>query len=91
MAPLWRADRKAGAQQAPVEATRLSPKGKRSDESCWGIILEADPRSWQWFLSLPFGPQRAPDSPFRKRQSCLDQKIISWALSEGFKYTFNLH
>lgn len=32
----------------------------------------------------------SPDSPFRKRQSCLDQKIISWALSGGFKYTFNL-
>ena len=28
--------------------------------------------------------------PLRKRPSCLDQKIISRALSGGFKYTFNL-
>lgn len=51
--------------------------------------LGADPRSWQQLLSLMFGPGE-PDSSSGKRPSCLDQKIISRALSGGFKYTFNL-
>lgn len=53
--------------------------------SLWRSILKAG-NSFSPSYLVP----ESPGSPFRKRQSCLDQKIISRDLSGGFKYTFNL-
>jgi hypothetical protein len=62
---------------------------EQGKENCrelfWRPMLNAG-NSFSHYHLVP----ESPDSPFRKRQSCLDQKIISWALSGGFKYTFIL-